>query len=94
MFLYSDDANDYRGRKSLSAPPPSEPYERISRIKCVAAHLIDAGNLQVRFDEGRVSRTTVLLSLLLYWQKGFILRFWALVVPLVSFRPSFLRGLA
>ena len=27
----------------------------------------DAGNLEVRFDEGRVSRTTVLLSLLLYW---------------------------
>ncbi|HEV2990460.1 MAG TPA: hypothetical protein VG759_18640, partial [Candidatus Angelobacter sp.] len=32
----------------------------------------DAGNLQVRFDEGRVSRTTVLLSLLLYWLKGLI----------------------
>src|SRR5437588_4983331 len=31
----------------------------------------DAGNLQVRFDEGRVSRTTVLLSLLLYWPKWF-----------------------
>jgi hypothetical protein len=23
----------YRGRKSLSAPPPSEPYRRISRIR-------------------------------------------------------------
>jgi len=33
----------------------------------------DAGNLQVRFDEGRVSRTTVLLSLLLYWLNGFAL---------------------